>query len=226
MKIYRLEEPLTPHPADLAPPEIILASGSPWRQQLLQSVGVRCRAVSPGLDERSVHHEDPVELACALALAKARQIRTFYPDCIVIGADQVAHLDGEAFGKPEDPAAHLRRLQALRGREHTLVVGVAVLAPGLERTLHEASRVRFRAALGDEELAAYVATGEGAGCAGGYQAEGLGAALIAEVRGDWFNVIGLPVYRVLSELRALGWRPFGLPWSPPSGPAADGASND
>lgn len=187
--------------------EIILASGSPWRQALLAASGIPCRAVSPGIDERSWPWADPVELACGLAEAKAKAIQLLYPKATVVGADQVAHLDGEVFGKPEGPVDHLRRLKALRGRTHTLVTGLALLHPQGTRVLHEVSRVRFRADLSDPELEDYVRSGEGSGCAGGYQAEGLGAQLIEAIEGDWNNVIGLPLFRLVGELRALGWRP-------------------
>lgn len=189
---------------------LILASTSPWRRQLLADVGLRAEGVAPGVAEEEFSEDRPVERAIGLARLKAQAVAARSPGALVIGADQVAHLNGESFGKPLDPDDHLRRLRALSGRGHRLVTGVALVGPGIEVVFSEETEVVFRADLNDEELRAYVDSGEGSGCAGGYRAEGLGAALIERVHGDWFNVIGLPVHRLLGALRGLGWRPFGL----------------
>ncbi|MCB9743041.1 MAG: septum formation protein Maf [Alphaproteobacteria bacterium] len=193
-------------PARLPPSAIVLASGSPWRRALLRDVGIPCDAVEPGVDESSISPVDPSERALARALAKARKVQHLHPRALVIGADQVAHLDGEVFGKPLDADDHLERLRRIRGRAHDLITGVVVIWQGEEHHFCETTRVHVRADLSEAELAAYVADGEGAGCAAGYQAERLGAQLIERIEGDWFNVIGLPVYRLLTLLRQLGWR--------------------
>jgi septum formation protein len=191
---------------------VVLASTSPYRLALLRNAGIHAEGAAPQCDERSVTDADPVRRALLRAELKARSIER--PDAFVIGADQVAHIDGEPFGKPRDAADHRARLRQLRGRPHTLsvgVVGVCIRAPeshgGGERSFVEHSTLRFRADLSDDELDAYVATGEGSNCAGGYAAEGLGANLIEHIEGDFTNVIGLPLYRVITLLRAIGWRP-------------------
>lgn len=171
-------------------------------------------AIESRLDEHSYTEPDPVLRARGLALAKARLVARSEPSSVVIGADQVAHMDGEVFGKPADADDHFARLRAMRGRSHALVTGVAVIAPDNERVFHETSIIWMRADVTDAELAAYVRSGEGAGCAAGYQAEHLGAQLIERVEGDWFNVIGLPIYRLVTVLRELGWRPDALGGAP------------
>ena len=184
---------------------LVLASTSPWRLALLRDVGLTCEALSSDVDENTIVAPDPVAQALCRARAKALAVARRRPDALVVGADQVAHIDGEAFGKPLDAKDHLERLRALRGRTHTLSTGVA-LAEG--DTLEEFSvdtALRFRADVSDEELMAYVRRGEGSGCAGGYQAERLGAWLIEAVDGDWWNVIGLPIFPLLTRLRARGW---------------------
>lgn len=191
----------------LPAPPLVLASTSRWRQQLLLDAGVPVALVAPPADESAVQDADPVRLARARARLKAESVAALRPDAWVIGADQVAHLDGEAFGKPLDPDDHRARLRALRGRTHVLTTGVCVVVAGRLVEFTEDTHIRFRAGLTDAELDAYVATGEGSACAGGYRAEALGAQLIAEVQGDWANVIGLPVYPLISVLRANGWRP-------------------
>jgi septum formation protein len=150
-----------------------------------------------------------VALACDLARRKARAVAARHPEGWVLGADQVVYDPGpptEIFGKPADRVDHLRRLTAMVGREHALVTGFALVGPGHELVGHDATRVRFRSDIDEDELRAYVATGEGAGCSGGYAAEGRGVFLIERIDGDLFNVIGLPLLRVMDALRAVGWR--------------------
>lgn len=188
---------------------IVLASGSRWRRELLQSAGISCESRTSGVDEHACQERRPRELARELARQKAMAVAAHETDALVIGADQVMELDGDAFGKPADPADHLAQLKRLRGREHALIVGVALVGAGRTVVFDETTRVRFRADLSDAELQAYVDSGEGAGCAGGYEAERRGAQLIHSIDGDWNNVIGLPIFRLVTELRALGWRPWG-----------------
>lgn len=187
--------------------QVVLASGSAWRRGLLASTGLRVLAVEPGVDEATIQRADPVELALARAEAKARAVARSHPGALVVGADQVVHLDGRAFGKPVDPADHLEMLRLLRGRVHRLSTGVCLIAPGgAEETFAAHSEVRVRADATDAELSAYVGSGEASGCAGGYMVEGRGAWLVEHVSGEWNNVIGLPIGALLERLRGRGWR--------------------
>ncbi len=188
-----------------------LASTSPWRRRMLEAAGLRIRAEAPGVDERSVLRADPVELARELALQKARAVAARHPGEWVLGADQVGYDPElrEPFGKPADPEDHLARLASLVGRSHVLVTGFALVRGGdtPEEVVEDVSTsLVVRADLTREELLAYVRTGEGSGCAGGYAIEGLGAFLFERVDGDWFNVVGLPLLRVMTLLRERGWR--------------------
>jgi septum formation protein len=184
---------------------IVLASTSPARLALLRAAGIVCTGVSPGVDESRILAVTPAALAVARADAKANAVQV--PGAIVIGADQVAHIGGQPFGKPDDPDDHRARLRQLRGRTHTLTTAVCIrLDTRVERLVSHA-HLRFRADLSDAEIDAYVSTGEGSGCAGGYAVEGLGAHLIASIDGDYFSVLGLPLLDVIDTLRALGWRP-------------------
>lgn len=218
VRVARCARPATRYTGDVRP--VVLASTSPHRLALLRAAGIFCAGVAPTCDEASISHPDPVELAARRAAAKARSVHA--PESIVVGADQVAHIDGHSFGKPLDPADHRARLRQLRGRAHLLTVGVHLRVTAEdgsvleEHAFTETTALRFRADVSDAEIDAYVATGEGSGCAGGYAAEGLGAQLIERIDGDWTNVIGLPVYRLIGSLRAIRWRPS-FP-TPPSGP--------
>ncbi|MDP2313015.1 MAG: Maf family protein [Pseudomonadota bacterium] len=193
-------------------PPIVLASTSPARLALFRAAGIACTGVAPDVDESRIQAPTPPELAMARAAAKAGSIQA--SGAVVIGADQVAHLDGAAFGKPTSVEDHRTRLRQLRGRTHTLTTAVVLILDARRLSLQVDAHVRFRADLTDAELDAYVATGEGSGCAGGYAVEGLGANLIAAIDGDYFGVLGIPVLDVLTALRGLGWRPTFPP--PPS----------
>jgi septum formation protein len=188
-------------------PELWLASTSPYRLRMLEAAGIRVRAQAPGVDEAS-SETDPVRLARELALRKAEALSARRPGDWVIGADQVAHdlVDRAPFGKPADAGDHLRMLRAMVGRSHALVTGVALVGPGFADAVTEVTVMRVRADLDEAELRAYVATGEGTSCAGGYAAEGRGAFLFERIEGDFFNVVGLPLLRVFTLLRARGWR--------------------
>jgi septum formation protein len=199
--------------------ELIVASTSPYRRKMLVDAGIRVRCEAPGIDERAVEREigcdTPEQLASALARRKARAVADRFPGRWVLGADQVV-FDPErphvVIGKPSDPDDHLRRLRALVGREQILVTAFLLTGgePGASEVGEIAdavcTRLCFRGDITEDELRAYVATGEGAGCAGGYAVEGKGAFLVARIDGDLFNVIGLPLLRVLTALRAVGWR--------------------
>ncbi len=185
---------------------LLLASSSPWRLGLLKDAGIPCEAVSPGDEEESIHSSDPLQMAVGRAVAKARAVARRTPGVLVIGADQVAHLDGEVFGKPHGRADWLTRLELLRGRTHHLTTGVALVEGEEVETFSVTTGVRFRADVEDQELLDYIGYGEAAGCAGGYQVERLGAWLVEATEGDWWNVIGLPLLPLISRLRARGWR--------------------
>jgi septum formation protein len=190
-------------------PDLILASTSPWRKQILVDAGLEVRAEPSHVDESKVSALDPVYLVEELAIRKAKAVANRFPDAWVIGADQVAHdvqRPSEIWGKPGDPVAHLEQLRRIRGRAHTLITGFAVVAPAFTETGSETTVMFGRADLEDAELQAYVDTEEGRFCAGGYAAEGRGGFLFERIDGDWFNVLGLPLFRILSVLRRHGWR--------------------
>jgi septum formation protein len=147
----------------------------------------------------------------ALALAKARAVAGQLREGIVLGADTIVVIEGAVLGKPADPAEAHAMLRRLRGREHEVLTGVAVVnaASGRSETASVVSRVRM-AEYGEADIAAYVATGEPLDKAGAYAIQGLGAALVAALEGSFSNVVGLPLQETARLLAA-----FGVPVSDP-----------
>lgn len=185
---------------------LVLASSSQWRRQLLEEAGIAVECVPPQVDEAPILGTTPVETAILRASAKAMAVAEQRSERLILGADQVIHLDGEAIGKPPDDATWRARLIAMRGRSHALTTAVALWdGQELEQT-SVTTMVRFRQDISDAELDAYIACGEAKGCAGGYMIERRGAWLVESIEGDWLNVVGLPVLTVVGMLRARGWR--------------------
>ena len=198
--------------ADAAPltPRLLLASTSPQRRAILEQLGIPFDAVAPDHDEETLVHGDPFELAREQARAKARSVADDAAGRPVLGVDTVVALDGTIYGKPADAETAARMLERFGGETHVVVSGLCLIVGGDEAVGHESTRVEFRP-LTARDVAAYVATGEWAGRAGGYAIQGRGAALVRAIEGDYGNVVGLPVallVRVLSE-RFAGLYGFG-----------------
>ena len=169
---------------------MILASGSPQRKAILEQLGVEFRVEVPELEE--VVDGDAHEVVRENALLKARAVggRT------VLGADTAVVLEGQIFGKPADEHAAERFLGALSGRTHQVMTGIAVVDRGEERSAVAVTRVRLRER-DRATLDCYLASDEWRDRAGGYAIQGKGAALVAAIEGDYFNVVGLPVPALL-----------------------------
>lgn len=183
---------------------LVLASASPRRRALMRWVGVPFRVCPPPEMETFPPSPPWEETTLRWAEAKARWGQERFPQHIILGADTLVVVEEEALGKPQSPEEALAMLRRLQGRWHRVITGFVLLWE--ERCFREAvsTEVFFRAA-GEEELRAYVATGEPMDKAGAYAVQGHGAVFIEAVRGDFFNVIGLPVARVYACLRAWGF---------------------
>ncbi|HLS91098.1 MAG TPA: Maf family protein [Limnochordia bacterium] len=191
------------------PPKIILASASPRRRALLADLNLAFDVEPAPFDEASVNASVPEELVMALARGKARAVAKRHPDALVIGADTAVIIDGEVLGKPRDVQDAHRMLRRLAGRTHRVLTGVALchLATGREAVAYESTDVTF-GPLSDDEIARYIATGEPMDKAGAYGIQGYGAVLVQGVKGCYFNVVGLPLYRLARMLRAFGVEVF------------------
>jgi septum formation protein len=182
--------------------DIVLASASPRRLELLGSTGIAFRVIPSTVDEPPAEGgETPGGYALRMARLKARDVALAHPGSWVLAADTVVAVGDHILGKPVDVEDAKRMLAMLSGREHTVVSGCVLVGPTGETAWEEApaSRVTF-AELSEEAIAAYVATGEPMDKAGGYAIQGLGAFMIARVEGSYTNVVGLPVAEVLREL--------------------------
>jgi septum formation protein len=181
---------------------LVLASRSPRRVEIMRGLGFEFE-IEPAPEhlEDDVSHDDVFAVPAHLADRKCAHVSARRPDAVVIAADTVVIVDGAILNKPADDAEARAFLRRLAGRSHVVVTGVAVRcdARGVDLTGSERTRVTFRD-LTDDEIARYVATGEGRDKAGSYAAQGVGAGLIRSVEGCFFNVVGLPVARLLDLL--------------------------
>lgn len=185
--------------------EIILASGSPRRKELLTAMGIsHFRVVAPDFDERAVGPFPPADLVRRLAVGKARAVaETVGSGPLIIAADTVVALEDMVLGKPRSAAEARDMLRRLSGRTHRVYTGLTVHCDGRESTHYVCTEVTFRA-LTEEEIAHYVATGEPMDKAGAYGIQGIGAQLVSGISGDFFNVMGLPVCLLSEMLRTFG----------------------
>ena len=184
-------------------PEVILASQSPRRRELLSLVGI-AHAVQPAdIDETQWPGEAPRAHCERLAREKVAAVAKREPKALVIGSDTIVILDGEVLGKPADEAEARATLARLSGRSHTVMTAVAVRWRGEERSAVEEVGVTFHA-LSAEQIAQYVATREPMDKAGAYGIQGYGATIVARVDGDYFAVMGLPLQRLVRLLAELG----------------------
>ena len=183
---------------------IILASQSPRRRELLGQMGFSF-TVRPAKGEELAHPElTPAQLVEELARQKALEVSAeAASDDVVVAADTVVAIDGKVLGKPHDKVHAAQMLSALSGREHTVYTGVAVKRGETLLVEHEATQVRFRP-LTEREIDLYIQTGEPMDKAGSYGIQGYGALLVEGIRGDYFNVVGLPICRLGRMLAQVG----------------------
>jgi septum formation protein len=184
---------------------VVLASASPRRRELLNVIGIPHEVRPANIDETMRAREAPRRHAERLAREKASAVATRDPDLITIGADTVVVINRKVLGKPVDRGDAERMLRLLRGREHTVITAVAVSRGRKLRSAIEEVRVKFRR-LRDDEIEAYIATGEPMDKAGAYGIQGYGATIVERIEGDYFAVMGLPLVRLLGLMRDVGVR--------------------
>ena len=209
---------------------LVLASSSPRRRELLTQAGFTFQVHPANIPEDPYPNEDPIAYVTRLAREKAQAVfrelalcqgttlvvpqthqkepgalapEVVLPETLtVLGADTTVTLDNHILGKPENPADAARMLRLLSGRTHRVITGVAVVTAAHTEVASESTAVRFLT-LSDEEIAAYIATGEPMDKAGAYAIQGRAARWIPRIEGDYFNVVGLPISLVSSLLESL-----------------------
>jgi len=192
-------------------PRLVLASASPARLKTLQAAGLRPEVIVSGVDEDGVEADNSAELALKLAQLKAVAVGANLPRALVIGCDSVLELDGQSLGKPADAAEAVERWQQMRGRSGVLHTGHCVIDTHREVWLGRsaATQVRF-AHVADEEIEAYVGSGEPLQVAGAFTIDGLGSAYVSGVSGDPHNVVGIsvPLLRLMFDELGFVWHEF------------------
>lgn len=190
----------------MARPELILASASPRRRELLAQVGiVPDRIVPADIDETPLKSETPAQLAERLARGKAAVLAERHPDAIVLAADTVVSLGRRFLEKAADEAEATRFLKLLSGRNHRVHTGVAVARGDRAAVRVVETRVALKV-LSEAEIAAYVASGDWRGKAGAYGIQGPAGAFVRQIVGSHPAVMGLPLYETVSLLEGVGYR--------------------
>ncbi len=200
-KATRITAPESGTPMSILP--LHLASASPRRREILTSLGLQFTYAGEDLDEQAQPGETAAELVVRLASDKAMAALRSRPESLVLGADTVVVLGGEVFGKPADQDEAVAMLAALSGRAHEVMTGVVLLSREHRLSALSCSQVRFRD-ISQAEAEAYWRTGEPQDKAGGYAVQGLAAVFIAELRGSYSGVMGLPVFETAAMLRSAG----------------------
>lgn len=186
---------------------LILASASPRRLDLLAQIGIRPDAVDPAdIDETVRPRELPGPHALRLAREKALAVAARHPDAFVLGADTVVACGRRVLPKAEDEATARRCLELLSGRRHRVYGGVALVAPNGRLTQRLVETVVAFKRLAPEEIAAYLASGEWRGKAGGYAIQGRAARFVRWLSGSYSNVVGLPLFETAALLEGSGFR--------------------
>lgn len=185
--------------------KFILASKSPRRAELLRHIGMVFESVPSGIDEGAVEKTRPTAYVRKLAMLKAKAVAKGRKECVVIAADTVVVIGGQVFGKPKSREEAFAMLRFLSGRVHQVVTGVCVINKYSAKTATKTvtTRVKFKD-LSNDLIRWYVGTGEPMGKAGSYAIQDKGALLVEWIRGDYYNVVGLPLVTLSSMLESTG----------------------
>jgi septum formation protein len=183
---------------------LILASSSPRRKELLENLHLSFLTVSSDADESFPSEWTPAQIVTELSLRKAKSVAHDYPNSFVIGSDTVVAIENNVLGKPQNREEAYYMLKSLSGKTHSVFTGVAIISPKNETAFYEKTDVVFWE-LSEEEINWYLHTGEPFDKAGAYGIQGFGSLLVKRIEGDYFSVVGLPVARTVRELTKAGY---------------------
>lgn len=187
--------------------ELILASASPRRSELLAMTGMRFKVYPADVDETLLQGWTETEAVMELAVRKAKFVSPVFPDSIILSADTMVFCSGELLGKPIDEKDAVRMLKTLSGKEHEVLTGLCLLDTENNKSVvcFEQTKVRFRD-LYEEDIAYYLLSGEPFDKAGAYAIQGKASMFIESIQGCYFNIVGLPLFRLGQALQELGVR--------------------
>ncbi len=190
--------------------QLVLASKSPRRKELLESIGLTFLTHPSDFEEKDTHLS-PEELALHNAIGKAQKVAPHYRDALIIGVDTVVYLQDHFLGKPKDKEDHKRILRLLSSTTHKVSSAICIIntkngknVSAVETTLVSMDR------LDEEDIKEYVNSGEGEDKAAGYAIQGIGALYVKKIEGDYFNVVGLPIFLLRKLLKAMGMKKWRL----------------
>ncbi|MBS6506600.1 MAG: septum formation inhibitor Maf [Paraclostridium bifermentans] len=181
---------------------IILASGSPRRKEILENTNLKFSVITSDIDERIFENEEPIQLVLRLAFEKCMSVAQNNPSDLVIGADTIVVLDNEILGKPKNEEEAFKTLSKLSNREHQVITGMSIVNLENEKKLvdYAISNVKFKK-LTDQDIKDYISTKECLDKAGSYGIQGYGALLVEKIKGDYFNIVGLPISKLSDILK-------------------------
>ena len=179
---------------------IILASASPRRKEILQNTNVKFKIMSSSIEELTLEGESPYQMVMRLAFEKGMDVASRQKSDLVISADTIVVLDGIILGKPKDDIEARKMITSLSGRKHQVITGISLINLDINKKVidYVVSNVKFKH-LSEQDINDYISTKESLDKAGAYGIQGYGALLVDEIYGDYFNIVGLPISR-LSDL--------------------------
>ncbi|MBU3934863.1 septum formation inhibitor Maf [Patescibacteria group bacterium] len=185
--------------------QIILASQSPRRKQLLEQIGLEFEIDPSNYEEDMTLKMEPKKLAEFLSLGKAKDVAERHKDTIIISADTIVAVDNEVFGKPKTPERAKYMLEKLSGRAHSVITGFTIIDTETNKQISKSieTKVYFKD-LSEQEIDLYIATSEPLDKGGAYAIQGLAALFVEKIEGDYFNIVGLPILALTTELKNLG----------------------
>lgn len=189
--------------------KLILASSSPRRKEILERARLSFEVDPSDYEENLTLDLSPHELVKRLALEKALSVKDRHPSAIIIGSDLVVVLDGMVLGKPHTKERAKEMLKALSGKRNSVITGYAIVDSETNKTIIDSveATVYFRA-ISDQEIDAYIKTGEPLDKAGAYAVQGAGGLFVEKTEGDYTSILGLPLWPVVRDLKQFGIEPF------------------
>lgn len=182
--------------------KLLLASHSPRRKELIERLRVPFEVMGSDVEENINHNQSPEEVVQSLAFQKASSVASRYPECYTIGADTIVVYENQILGKPKDEQDAFQMLHTLSGKRHKVLTGVSIHHHEKHINFYEQTEVTFWE-LSKEEISSYIQSKEPFDKAGAYGIQGYGSLLVKEIKGDYFNVVGLPIASVYRQLKSI-----------------------